>query len=1109
MASLKLVYWLLRRRLRYSWGLLALISFGILAAVTLMSTGAMYSRVLGEAGLRHSLASFSPQVLNSQIVSQNRPLNPADYQPLLETVEEASEFRVGHLLRKTERFGRIQTGLPVSNRSDPAPRSGPSGRPFFMTGFQDHSRLSEGRWPGSSGSLGPQGVEIDTAIGGRTSRSLGLPVGSQVFIWPNRAASNERITLNVVGLIEPNDSDEEFWMGDPAKFSVQVVGEQLEVPFYVTEEDFFGFLGTRFPTVVGDFGFSLFIDSSLVTADTAESTQNALAGLETDLNKQYPRTLVLSRLSLTLDEFKQELTLARVPLYVFISLFVIVIMYFLVMITGILGRSQAEESGLLRGRGASVLQVTGVFALAEGIAAVVAVAIGPLLAWGIVRYLLLPTIDIVGDIAGGGDIPSGLSGDMFWMGAVGGGFAVVVLVASALGRARLAMVESLTSRARPPSVPFLHRYYIDVLAVLAVGLIWWQVRGRDGFVAEELAERGVAVDPTLILGPVLGLFAAAVLLMRVLPMGVRLLAWAGARSKSASLALPLVRLARDPIPHGSLAVMLMLTAALGVFGATFQSSLSNSQRQQTLHRIGGDLVVRGPSLDAESAARVRSIGGVQAVTPVLTDLVPLLDIDPGKSATLLAAEPTALAQAAWFRDDFAGMSLLELGNLLRPLQPGVRVKGVPLPVNTDRIGLWVNVSDADDQDQVLNVNVWTRLVDARGQHRNVSLGSISDAQEGTDIGSGWHFLDGELPAAIPDAARPLELVSILLSSSSFARVTAAKIHFDDVTTFVGPSSGGGTVVEGFETPSNWQPFANRGLVLDSAFAGREGSRSGNLGLTFSWYEPFDGGQRGVHLPPGPFPIPAIGGPTFQPGQNVRIEHGRLAAPLHIVATTQHFPTVSMSRGPFLLVDLNDYEDYLGLLPVSSLDPPDELWLALDPAADREQVKSQVTAQLSALQSVVDREQAADLAESNPLAGGGWDGLTALGMTAVGIAVVLTLGVYAAVSVRTGRTDLAVARAIGFSRGQFLLSVSVERLLIAALAIAAGAAIGYWPGLELIELMDLSARGLPAVPPLVPAVQGWLMAAVLAGLSVASVASVLLTVVQARRLNTAYTLREGG
>ncbi len=1099
-----MVYWLLRRRLRYSWGLLALTSFGILAAVTLMSTGASYSRVLGEAGLRHSLASFSPQVLNTQVIAQNRPVDPADYRPLLQTVEETSEFRVGHLLRKTERFGRIQTGLPVSNRSDPAPRSGPSGRPFFMTGFQDHSRLTEGRWPGSSGSLGPQGVEMDTAIGGRTSRTLGLPVGSQVFIWPNRAAPNERITLNVVGLVEPNDSGEEFWMGDPAKFSVQVVGEQLEVPFYVTEEDFFGLLGTRFPTVVGDFGFSLFVDSGLVTADTADATQDALVGLETDLNKQFPRTLVLSRLSLTLDEFKQELTLARVPLYVFISLFVIVIMYFLVMITGILGRSQAEEAGLLRSRGASVLQVSGVLALAESIVAVIAVAIGPLLAWIIVRYLLLPTIDVAGER----DIPSGLSGDMFWMGAAGGGMAVVVLVATALGRARLAMVESLTSRARPPSVPFLHRYYIDILAVLAVGLIWWQVRGRDGFVAGELAERGVAVDPTLILGPVLGLFAAAVLLMRVLPLGVRLLAWASGRSKSAWITLPLLRLARDPIPHGSLAVMLMLAAALGVFGATFQSSLSNSQRQQALHRVGGDLVVRGPSLDAESAAQVASVGGVQAVTPVLFDSVPLLDVNPGAHATLLAAEPTALAQATWFRDDFAGRSLQELVNLLRPLQPGVVVTEIPLPENADRIGLWVNVSDAVDQDPVLNVTVWTRLVDRRGQYRNVSLGSVSDSQDGAVAGSGWHFLQAELPAAIPGAARPLVLVSIFLTSSSFTRVTAAKIHFDDVTAFTGFSSSDGTVVEGFESPSNWQPLSNRGLISDAAVVGPEGGRSGNLGLTFSWEEPFDGGQRGVHLPPGPLPLPAIGGPTFQPGQNVRVEHERLAVPLRIVATTQHFPTVPTSRRPFLLVDLSDYEDYLDLLPVGTLDPPDEFWLALDPAADREQVKAQVIAQLPALQSVVDREQVADLAESNPLAGGGWDGLTALGMAAIGIAVVLTLFVYAAVSVRTGRMDLAVARAIGISRSQFLLSVSIERLLIAALAIIAGAAIGYWPGLELIELMDLTPRGLPAVPPLVPAVQGWLLAVVLAGLSAASVASVLLTVVQARRLNTADTLREG-
>ena len=42
MQFLSLIYWLLGRRLRHSWLLLVVTSFGILASVTIMSTGALY-----------------------------------------------------------------------------------------------------------------------------------------------------------------------------------------------------------------------------------------------------------------------------------------------------------------------------------------------------------------------------------------------------------------------------------------------------------------------------------------------------------------------------------------------------------------------------------------------------------------------------------------------------------------------------------------------------------------------------------------------------------------------------------------------------------------------------------------------------------------------------------------------------------------------------------------------------------------------------------------------------------------------------------------------------------------------------------------------------------
>jgi len=151
---------------------------------------------------------------------------------------------------------------------------------------------------------------------------------------------------------------------------------------------------------------------------------------------------------------------------------------------------------------------------------------------------------------------------------------------------------------------------------------------------------------------------------------------------------------------------------------------------------------------------------------------------------------------------------------------------------------------------------------------------------------------------------------------------------------------------------------------------------------------------------------------------------------------------------------------------------------------------------------------ADFAEQNPLTGGGWDGLTVFSMAAIGIAILLTLTVHALVSIRMGRMDLAVARVLGFSHRQLFLSLATERLIVAVFAIAAGAAMGYWPGLEVLELVDLTPQGDTAVPPLVPSVRGWLMAGVLFGLTAASVLSVAFATVTAQRLNTAEVLREG-
>ena len=1099
--------WVMRRRLRSTWGITAVVSLGVLAAVVLLSATALYSDVLAEAGVRHTLYSQPLTSLHVQVLVQNRPLSPDDYAELRKAAEGTVERRVGHLVTDLHRFGRTQAGMAATTNADskPPPFGSPSGRPFFLTGFAEHSTLLEGNWPRMEGRSGPEGAELEAVVGDRVANDFGFEVGTRLYITPFRAAPEERIVLNIVGIAAPTNSRDDFWLGAPSYFSVQTVGEMLVIPAYVTERDFLQVLGERFPIAVGDFGFNLFVDPSVITADEVDATKDALSRLETDLNKLYPRTLVLSRLSLTLEEFKRDLALARVPVFVFASLVIAVILYFLVLISGILGRNQATELALLLSRGANTIQVCGVLLLAEVTLALVSVGVGPFLAWLVVRFLLLPTF---GELDGGA-VAVELSWQMYWMGAIAAVLSLLVLSVSLVGRTQRGMADALATRSRPPEVSFFHRYYLDLVVLIILGIVWWQFQQRDGFVSRAVASRGLDVDPTLILGPVLGLLAAALLLMRFLPLAVRLLVWVCMRSGPGWSAFSLARLARDPVLPSSLSVLLMLAAALGVFGATFQSSLSRSQSDQAMYRVGGDVRISGPGVGPDLAEDLLAIRGVQAASPVLRDSITMVEGHTGVPALLIAADPQAMKQAAWFRDDFASSSLADLADLITSrVDPGEDdIFGIPLPPGTDRIGVWMETGELVGREFQADINVWAKLVDSRGRYRNVSLGGFGGL--GGELVTGWSFFEGEIPEAFVVDGRDRSLAAIFLTTSTFHKVAGAGISLDDFTAFGPGLPEEGLVVSGFEDSALWLPLGIAGGAADRIERGPQWARSGSNGVRFSWTEQLGGESRGIHLSPVPLPIPAIGGSGLQGGETIRIRQGLASIPVVIVGTSELFPTVTNFHRPFLLLDFDAYHSYLKVLPPSSgVTSREEIWLSIDQTADREMVIQEIAAQLPTLAAIRDREWEADRASRDPLAGGGWNGLTGLSIAGIGIAVAAALLLHSAASIQMSRVDTAIARAIGLSRGQMYLSLAAEKWLTGGVAIGIGAAIGYWPGLELVQLLDVTHNSAAPVPPMIPTVYFPLLAAVLASLAGAVMASVLLGAFLSSKASPVDVLREG-
>ena len=1132
MRNLGLLLWLLPRRIRSAWGLLAVTAFGVLAAVTIMALGAMYSQALAEAGLRHSLAVASPTVINTQVVVRNRPLGPEDYTALRGAIESIVAADVGYLLRDTNRYARMLPTLPMTRIGAPYGIDDvPLGRPFFVTDFVNNTQLVSGRWPservesipGACPQLGGC-PKIEGVMGVDTARLMGWSLGEEGWLVAYEGDDDEPpqyISVTIVGLVQPIDPRAEYWMSSADYFRIGDWEGRPVAPIYVPEAAYFDGIGVPFPTLVGDYGWFLYVKPDIITSDSVQKTRDDLTALETNINSQFPRSYVLTGLENSrgtglLATYQRELTLARAPLFLFISLVVVVILYFLALAVGLLAGARSAESSMLRSRGASVGQVGGLLAVGEGLIVVVATVVGPLLAWGIGSLFLVGAINPA-ERSGIGETPLdvSLSWQMYAMGALGGLLSLAVLAVAGGSLARLGILDFLRARARPPSAPWLQRYYIDLLAVIALGVLIWQIRQRGGFVEGTLTGRGPSLDPSLLLAPSAALLTLAFLMLRALPWIMIATAWVAQRTAPAWVALSLRRMARHPLPYASLTVVVTLAAALGVFAGSFQTTLARSEADQAHHRVGGDIVLGGATFigrtEQQRVERLEAIDGVDAVAPVIRESVGFVE-GVSQRGVVLGVDPITMPEASWWRDDFADGEPAPLDTILAPLRRTLAPEeaGVAIPEGAEEIGIWVRRDDGENVGPSVplpSYRLWLRLGNQRGFYRNVEMGLLAPR---FGRGDPWQFLSAPLPeeSALESEVNNWRVVAVYISGDTFSRTPPGGLSFDDITAFGPNLPGGSELVEGFEEVGAWTALPQGGAVADRAERTPEAAHSGDVGFGIGWEEPLGRSPRGIVIPPGQLPLPSVAGPGFEPGQLLRITVNGYVVPTRVTSTVNHFPTMDHNRS-FVIVSVHELRAWLAQAPGASPIAPDEWWFAVsdDPAVDRSGVAEAILDVGYRLSYLRDRADAVDLATRNPLAGGAWNALTGIGLAALALAVGLALCAHAAVAVREQRVDMSVGAALGLPRWQRVAGLALERAIIAVLGILIGGLSGWALARWTLGELTSNASGGSVSPPIIFMAQGPWLAATFLCLAIGAAAAIALGAAIASRLRPPEVLRE--
>ncbi|MDA1258319.1 MAG: ABC transporter permease, partial [Chloroflexi bacterium] len=762
---------------------------------------------------------------------------------------------------------------------------------------------------------------------------------------------------------------------------------------------------------------------------------------------------------------------------------------------------------------------------------------GPPLAAVVVHVAgFLPGVDGLNQ---GNGLPVAITSDAYQLAILGGvlSFAAMLLPAVRASRVGLLVRRRGLSRGGGPS--FFRRYYLDLVLLAMAVLLFRQLQSQGSLVGENLFGEAV-IDQVTLAAPALFLLVAGLVLLRLFPISMELLARALSgrfmyRLVPETFVLGLWQLARNPSSYSRLSLLFILTAGLGVFAANFGATLERSFEDRALYTLGADVRVDGITQISGSSStsvieKVTESPGVAVGSAVLRREGVVARPSSGALYQLLAVDPATFDATALTRSDFFKGDLEEQLALIDSPRP---VRGVELPVDAT----WISARILGFE-RSPGIDLVATMRDANGRFYSIQLGTLgptSSDEQGlfpcADAGSEERAPDwceiggtvvpaGQLRGEIPIVpATPVTLLgfAVTLALGGGETLFAGSILVDEIN--VTTLDGRRLTIENFDSPAQLDRWHNMGTAQfsdsDSLRPAANFDREEDIrAVEMRWGRGDFGEMRGFVFgdTPGPVPVLAskglIDATGINVGDQILVVQDRVRMPIRVVSEIEFFPTLNPNDRPFLVAPLEPVLEYVNTSNFALDIQYNEVWVRTEPgeilpvaALLAEGFGASVS-----IDGVVDRLTVTDELAADPLTKAGWNAL--LGMSFAVVLLVSTFGfmVHAYVTYRDRVGEFALLRTIGLSMKQLLALVAVEQLMVLIPAIAVGIVMGARVGGTVVPYLSNSGDGLRSVPPTISQIDWLGVTLTLGTLAVVVALVIVLVLAGVRRIAVQAVMR---
>jgi hypothetical protein len=600
---------------------------------------------------------------------------------------------------------------------------------------------------------------------------------------------------------------------------------------------------------------------------------------------------------------------------------------------------------------------------------------------------------------------------------------------------------------------------LELAALAALGVVVWQTAATGALDPGQIAA-GDRASPVLLLVPALAFFATAVLLLRVLPWGLRL-AERAARRAPFGTRLALLGAARRPGQAAAATTFLAVALGASLFSLDYRATLDRHARDEADFALGAPWRASGGNVapltrlaHADPTPGLR-FGGTVEQALASSEALPV---------QVVAVPAARLEDLRGWRRGFSRLSRAELAHKLRP-RP-VRLRGPTIAADATALRVWARADTDRERIVVLHLLL-------PGQtFAHVPVGSAWKS---------WRRL--ELP--VPRRLRGAQLVGIEFLPTFIEPGREPDVSGTvDLGRFEVRRAGGWSPLPPLSSWTAAESDTGQGgyLVVDAPFTVGSPEEQGlelDLNGTLT---PLIRPSLGL-----PAALPAlVGGTVAQQAVDGKLTVDLAGRPLsvRVAASASRFPTVVRNPDGFVVLDYDTLFAALNVDRPGSAVPTDAWFFR----------PQRPTVHLEHLRGA-DELRARLL--HDPLAGGTRD---VLGITALVAAALAALGLLVGVraTLDSERLQAAEYEALGVAPSLLARSVQLRLLVLSALGIGAGFAGGVLAVRLIGAFVAVTGTAVSPIPSIVPIV-AWIPAAVIiAALGAVALASARLVARRALR-----------